>query len=180
MTATLPAIMTSVARLIPSTRDSRQPYKLSNLDLVTESLTLIAGKASLPSLCIWYRRCTPVVVSSVTPLIAAKRLEYQSGSFFKWDLIALNKQISSSERGLSSSERSFSARVPRCNNSFASPPSSRIMFEKPPSVHSKIRCVNSQYSSRFAPLNANTGVPPAAIKGENLDEYWEFTHRIFE
>jgi hypothetical protein len=34
-TATLPASMTSVARLIPSTSDSRQPYKLSNLDLVT-------------------------------------------------------------------------------------------------------------------------------------------------
>jgi adenosylhomocysteinase len=48
-----PAIITSVARLMPSTSDSRQPYRLSNLDLVTESLTLIAGNASLPSLCIW-------------------------------------------------------------------------------------------------------------------------------
>ena len=35
MTATLPAIMTSVARLIPSTSDSRQPYRLSNFDFVT-------------------------------------------------------------------------------------------------------------------------------------------------
>src|SRR5699024_9912699 len=66
-TAILPAIITSVARLMPSTSDSRQPYKLSNLDLVTESLTLIAGNASVPSLDIWYKRCTPVVVSSVTP-----------------------------------------------------------------------------------------------------------------
>merc|ERR1740123_2174169 len=41
--ATLPANITSVALLIPSTRDSLHPYKLSNLDLVTESLTLIAG-----------------------------------------------------------------------------------------------------------------------------------------
>ena len=30
----------------------RQPYLLSNFDLVTESLTLIAGKASVPALCI--------------------------------------------------------------------------------------------------------------------------------
>src|SRR3546814_5886383 len=44
--ATLPATMTSVARLMPSTSDSRQPYRLSNLDLVTESLTLMAGTAS--------------------------------------------------------------------------------------------------------------------------------------
>jgi len=36
--------MTSVARFMLSTRDSLQPYKLSNLLLVTESLTLIAGK----------------------------------------------------------------------------------------------------------------------------------------
>ena len=50
--ATLPAIITSVARLTASTNDSRQPYKLSNFDFVTLSFTLIAGKASLPSLCI--------------------------------------------------------------------------------------------------------------------------------
>ena len=48
-TTTLPAIMTSVARLMPSDSDSRQPYKLSNFDLVTESLTLIAGTSRLPA-----------------------------------------------------------------------------------------------------------------------------------
>ena len=47
--ATLPAIITSVPRRMPSTSDSRQPYRLSNFDLVTLSLTLIAGKRSLPS-----------------------------------------------------------------------------------------------------------------------------------
>ncbi len=66
-TTTLPAIITSVARLIPSANDSRHPYRLSNLDFVTESFTLNAGNNSLPSSCIWYRRCTPVVVSSDTP-----------------------------------------------------------------------------------------------------------------
>jgi hypothetical protein len=39
---------TSVARLMPSISEWRQPYLLSNLDLVTESLTLMAGKSSEP------------------------------------------------------------------------------------------------------------------------------------
>ena len=34
---------------MPSTRLSLHPYKLSNLDLVTESLTLSAGNNNLPS-----------------------------------------------------------------------------------------------------------------------------------
>src|SRR5581483_203662 len=69
-TATLPPISTSVPRLMPSISECLQPYLLSNLDLVTESLTLMAGNSSEPALAISYRRCTPVVVSSVTPLIA--------------------------------------------------------------------------------------------------------------
>ena len=47
------------------------PYLLSNFDFVTESLTLMAGKSRPPASASWYRRCTPVVVSSVTPLICA-------------------------------------------------------------------------------------------------------------
>ena len=49
MTASLPPIMTSVARLMPSISEWRQPYLLSNLDLVTESLTLMAGRSSVPA-----------------------------------------------------------------------------------------------------------------------------------
>merc|ERR1719187_2019195 len=71
-TATLPANITSVARLIPSTRDSRQPYRLSNLLLVTESLTLMAGTLSSPFFIILYKLCTPVVVSSDRPLMPSK------------------------------------------------------------------------------------------------------------
>uniref|UniRef100_A0A7C9AKT5 Uncharacterized protein n=1 Tax=Opuntia streptacantha TaxID=393608 RepID=A0A7C9AKT5_OPUST len=52
-TATLPAIMTSVALMRPSGREWRHPYKLSNLLLVTESLTLIAGNNKVPLACIW-------------------------------------------------------------------------------------------------------------------------------
>jgi hypothetical protein len=44
---------------------------LSNFDLVTLSFTLIAGKGSLPFLLSSYRRWTPVVVSSLTPLMVA-------------------------------------------------------------------------------------------------------------
>ena len=46
-TATLPAIITSVARRMLSTRLSRQPYTLSNLLLVTLSFTLMAGNLQL-------------------------------------------------------------------------------------------------------------------------------------
>jgi len=40
---------------------------------------LIAGKCKRPSLAIWYRRCTPVVVSSDTPLMLASTFAYQPG-----------------------------------------------------------------------------------------------------
>src|SRR5450830_1297478 len=98
--------MTSVARLIASTNDSRQPYRLSNFDLVTESLTLIAAKASSPFFDMLYRRSTPVVVSSVTPLIWAKRDEYHFGSRLIVALIAANNTTSSSELGLFKTDRS--------------------------------------------------------------------------
>ena len=65
--ATLPDIMTSVALLMPSTKLSLQPYKLSNLDFVTESLTLIAGTINVLSISIFLSARTPVVVSSERP-----------------------------------------------------------------------------------------------------------------
>src|SRR6202040_1104891 len=61
-TATLPPISTSVARLMPSIRECRQPYLLSNLDLVTESLTLMAGNSGAP----------PPAFSSSAPLCTNK------------------------------------------------------------------------------------------------------------
>ena len=53
--------------MIPSGSECLQPYRLSNFDFVTESFTLIAARRSVPAFSIWYRRCTPVVVSSETP-----------------------------------------------------------------------------------------------------------------
>src|SRR3982751_5456297 len=79
-TATLPPISTSVARLMPSMTECRQPYLLSNLLLVTESLTLIAGNSSSPAAASWYSRSTPVVVSSVTPRIAGATDRQYPGS----------------------------------------------------------------------------------------------------
>src|SRR3954463_9840878 len=112
-TATLPATMTSVARLMPSTSDSRQPYRLSNFDFVTESLTLIAGNLSRPSLAIWYRRFTPVVVSSVTPRTCAMRVEYHFGSLARRFRIAAKSDVSSSLDACAITDASDSAWVPR-------------------------------------------------------------------
>ncbi len=74
--ATFPDIITSVALLIPSTRLSLQPYKLSNLDFVTESLTLIAGINSFFWDSIFFKASTPVVVSSETPFTDLSKSEY--------------------------------------------------------------------------------------------------------
>ncbi len=56
------------------------PYLLSNLLLVTESFTLMAGKSSSPAAASSYSRCTPVVVSSVTPMRPAASLVQRSGA----------------------------------------------------------------------------------------------------
>merc|ERR1719337_457595 len=54
--------------MMESGSECRQPYTLSNFDFVTQSFTLIAGNKSSPFAAISLRRCTPVVVSSETPL----------------------------------------------------------------------------------------------------------------
>ena len=79
-TTLLPASMVSVARLMASTADSLQPYLLSNLDLVTESFTFMAGIGKVPFLTRSYNLCTPVVVSSDKPLMAAAKSGYWSST----------------------------------------------------------------------------------------------------
>ena len=78
-------------------------------------------------------------------MICAALRVYQVGSTAILARIAAYRQVSSSLVGLSSSDKSFSARWPRCINSVASPPSSRIMFGPSPSLalasNSKMRCV---------------------------------------
>ncbi|MCY1246167.1 hypothetical protein D9M72_593760 [compost metagenome] len=100
--------------------------------LVTESFTLMARNSSVPLALISFRRCTPVVVSSVTPMISADLRVYQVSSTASLALMAAYRMRSSSLVGLASTPRSFSARWPRCMSSVASPPSSRIMFGPSP------------------------------------------------
>src|SRR5271167_4704866 len=155
-TATLPPIITSVARLMPSIRECRQPYLLSNLDLVTESLTLIAGNLSSPALNISYRRCTPVVVSSVTPLIVSTALAHLPGASAS-ESRSLSRMTAHSSLSLwdglgTAPAASYSA--PLCTNRVASPPSSRIMFGDSPFGQVSAWTVHHQYSSRVSPFQA--------------------------
>src|SRR6266516_2783165 len=125
---------TSVARLIPSTSECLQPYLLSNLDLVTESLTLIAGNFSVPAAAISYSRCTPVVVSSVTPLTCPATAVHLPG-------LADSDRRSRPSTTRDSSELSSAAdgtppacsySAPLCTSKVASPPSSSSMFGPSP------------------------------------------------
>merc|ERR1719414_1647032 len=87
--ASLPASMTSVARIKPSGRECLHPYKLSNFDFVTASLTLMAGKRSLFCCAIAYNRWTPVVVSSETPTTFPAIVVHFFGFFCSSCLITL-------------------------------------------------------------------------------------------
>src|SRR6202034_3815771 len=160
-TVTLPPMSTSVARLMPSMREWRQPYLLSNLDLVTESLTLMAGKRSSPLRAMSTRRCTPVVVSSVTPLMPLAMDVQRPGSSARLSVSTLRTTSNSSESAVDGSGTlpAFSNSTPLCTSSVASPPSSRIMFGPPSPGHSRAWTVHHQYSSSVSPFQANTGTP---------------------
>src|SRR6516162_398339 len=151
----------SVARLMPSISEWRQPYLLSNLDLVTESLTLIAGNSRVPALAISYSRCTPVVVSSVTPLMALAAAVHLPGWSAR-ELRSRSRMMTHSSGSSSDGDGtppacSYSA--PLCTNSVASPPSSRIMFGPSPPGQVRASSVQRQYSSRVSPFQAKTGMP---------------------
>ena len=158
---------TSVPRLMPSISEWRVPYLLSNLLLVTESLTLIAGKVSSPAAANWYRRRTPVVVSSVTPLTEAAmsvHLVFDSSSERR---SRPRKTLYSSESWSSSvggTTPAFSNCAPRSTSIVASPPSSRIMLAAcgvPSTAAGQVSICSAahQYSSSDSPFHANTGTP---------------------
>ena len=139
----------------------RQPYLLSNLDLVTESLTLIAGNSSAPAFAISYSRCTPVVVSSVTPLMLLAARVHLPGWSAR-ELRSRSRMITHSSGSSSDGDGtppacSYSA--PLCTNRVASPPSSRIMFGPSPSGQVSASSAQCQYSSRVSPFQAKTGIP---------------------
>merc|ERR1719272_486265 len=91
----LPASITSVARMMPSGSECWQPYRLSNFDLVTESLTLMAANLSSPDLAMSYRRCTPVVVSSETPTTRGNILCHRCGSRWSSRLMRVSTTLNS-------------------------------------------------------------------------------------
>src|SRR5271165_2695459 len=164
--ATLPPIITSVARSMPSISEWRQPYRLSNLDFVTESLTLIAGNRSSPVSTISYSRWTPVVVSSVTPLMPSPICVQRCGSSLSERVSTDRITPSSSESALAGSGTApaLSYSVPLCTSRVASPPSSRIILgpaePSSPVVGQLSTCsVHHQYCSRVSPFQAYTGTP---------------------
>ena len=159
--ATLPPISTSVARLMPSIRLCRQPYLLSNLLLVTESLTLIAVNSSSPASASWYSRCTPVVVSSVTPWMPSATVVHFVGSaaMVERSTSRMTRYSSESASVVSGTAPAPSNSLPLCTSSVASPPSSRIMFGPSPPGQDRILTVQSQYSGSVSPFQAKTGTP---------------------
>src|SRR3984957_12552817 len=134
---------------------------LSNLDLVTESLTLMAGNARVPLLAISYSRCTPVVVSSVTPrmpsAISVHRSLLVSRDWRSRSSTTFHSSASSSAADGTAPAPSYSA--PLCTSMVASPPSSRIMLG--PSWPTQVSAwfVHHQYSCSVSPFQANTGMP---------------------
>merc|ERR1719482_53540 len=163
----LPPSITSVARMMPSVREWRQPYTLSNFDFVTQSFTLMAGKSSSPFAAIFFRRATPVVVSSDTPRIDLPIFVHLSGSFWIDSRIRDSTHLNSGllvEAG-SGSDLSFaycaSYLVPSWIRSVASPPSSTSMSGPSLPGHVSICSVHHQYSSSVSPFHANTEAVPA-------------------
>src|SRR3954451_11403522 len=155
---------TSVARLMPSISECRVPYLLSNLLLVTESLTLIAGNSSEPLCANSYSRWTPVVVSSVTPrmpsAIRVQRCGSSASDARRTSRMTRYSSLSSSVAAGTAPAASSS--LPLWTSRVASPPSSRIMLGPAPSGHCRIRWVHAQYSGSVSPFQANTGTPCGA------------------
>merc|ERR1719502_840501 len=152
--------------MIPSGRLCLQPYKLSNLLLVTLSLTLMHGNNKVPAFSIWYRRWTPVVVSSLMPTIRVAYFCQRVGSIAMVRLMMLRTHLNSALSVLDGSGRvpslakAFSALTPSWINKVISPPSSTIMSGPSPFPSSSGQVhaarVHSQYSSRLSPFHAYT------------------------
>merc|ERR1719261_458267 len=153
-----------------SGKEWRQPYTLANFDFVTQSLTLMAGNRSSPLVAISFKRCTPVVVSSLTPWQAAAILVNLVLSFgmlsFRSCRMHLNSALSvllGSGR-LSSLAYFSSNSLPLWIKRVASPPSS-TSWSHPSLPGTVIICsVHHQYSASVSPFHAKTvHVPRLAI-----------------
>merc|ERR1719367_75776 len=155
--------------MIPSGRECRHPYTLSNFDFVTQSLTLIAGKSSSFFAAISFNLCTPVVVSSLTPLHLAAIRVYLVLSTLMDSLsnsrMHLNSALSVLEgSGRDPSFANFSSySLPLWMSNVASPPSS-TSWSHPSAPGTVIICsVHHQYSGSVSPFHANTLWPALAM-----------------
>src|SRR5204863_509531 len=94
-------------------------------------------------------RCTPVVVSSVTPRIPAATRDHRCASSARQRCSTPSTTAYSCDSALSGegTAPAFSNRAPWCTSNVASPPSSRIMFGPPPSGHNNTCSVHHQYSA---------------------------------
>merc|ERR1719401_725770 len=153
--------------MIPSGKECLQPYTLSNLDFVTQSFTLMAGKRSSPFAAISFKRCTPVVVSSLTPLHLAAMRVYFVGSAGMESFNSCKMHLNSALSVLLGSGRDLSLAyfasisLPLWMSNVASPPSS-TSWSQPSAPGTVIICsVHHQYSGRVSPLHANTVEVPA-------------------
>merc|ERR1712194_834876 len=159
--------MTSVARMMPSGKEWRQPYTLSNLDFVTQSFTLMAGNNSSPLAAISFKRWTPVVVSSLTPwhfFAILLYLDLSAGmESFKSCKMHLNSALSVlAGSGKLPSLANFSSNsLPLWIRRVASPPSSTSRSQ-PSWPGTVIICsVHHQYSGKVSPFHAKTVEVPA-------------------
>merc|ERR1719434_201889 len=153
--------------MMPSGKECLQPYTLSNLDFVTQSFTLMAGKSSSPFAAISFKRCTPVVVSSLTPLHFLAMRVYlvlsagiESLSNCKMHLNSALSVLAGS--GSEPSLANFSSNsLPLWMSSVASPPSS-TSWSQPSAPGTVIICsVHHQYSAKVSPFHAKTVDVPA-------------------
>merc|ERR1740138_610216 len=153
--------------MIESGRECRQPYTLSNFDFVTQSLTLMAGKRSSPLAAISFKRCTPVVVSSLTPLHFLAIREYfvlsagmESFNNCRMHLNSgLSVEVGSGKEPSLANFSSYS--LPLWISNVASPPSS-TSWSQPSLPGTVIICsVHHQYSGSVSPFQAKTVEVPA-------------------
>merc|ERR1740139_1994242 len=152
---------------MPSGNECRHPYTLSNLDFVTQSLTLMAGKSSSPLDAISFKRITPVVVSSLTPLHFAAMREYLVLSAGIESFSNCNMHLNSAlsvllGSGSVPSLANFSSNsLPLWIRRVASPPSSTSWSHPSTPGHVIICSVHHQYSGSVSPFQAKTVAVPA-------------------
>merc|ERR1719272_2494174 len=152
---------------MPSGSEWRQPKTLSNFDLVTQSFTLMAGHNSSPFAAISLSLCTPVVVSSDTPLHCLPIRVHLVASSGIESRMSWSTHLNSALDVLAGSGSDLSLAY-FSSNSFplwmsivASPPSSTMKSGPSDPGQVSICSVHHQYSGSVSPFQAKTAEVPA-------------------